>query len=650
MPLSNSELAQQLIDQTATWQTFNLNQFNWLTSTNATEDLYDPATDQTITVKTPYQWEQDYDAVLGGASSSLAVATQLLTDAQALQANVVAINDAVIGYDATFVAYLNTAEGHVDACADHAANAALSALAAQTSANAAATSETNAGNSATAAAASETAAGLSEANASTSETNAAASEAAADADRIAAETARTQAQTAKADAESEAANALTSRNEAQSFRNQAEDWAQEAEDVEVAPGQYSALHHAAKAAASEAGVAADATAAQTAATNAAASEASVAADAAAATTAAANAATSETNAAQSETDANSHKNLAQQWAEEDEDVEVAPGQYSAKHHRLKAVDASNAALSAQTAAENEAVDSLTYSQAAFAAKNLAETAQANAETAETNAANSASAAATSETNAATSASNAATSETNAGNSEIAAETAKNQAQTAANTAIAFEGIAERWASEDEDVTVQAGEYSAKHYSIKAAAEKTAAETAKTAAETAQTAAEAAQTAAEAAADRKYLSSRNAAAGNATNITTPTVANISNNITYSGSGYGINGTTNVFTLSDAGDHEINCKVLLDQNTVTRANARVHLEISTNAGGSWTELDNAFDYAYLRQTATPAGAHISGVWNFAAGTWLRIVIDLDSGAATDMSQVANGTIISLKYLGA
>jgi len=116
-------------------------------------------------------------------------------------------------------------------------------------------------------------------------------------------------------------------------RDEAYGWAEEAEDVSVtdSAGQtgYSSYHHAQKASASE-------TAAATSETNAAASETAAStseANAAASETAAA---TSETNAAASETNAASSEALAQKWAEEIEDTEVIPGEFSAFHWAQKA--------------------------------------------------------------------------------------------------------------------------------------------------------------------------------------------------------------------------------------------------------------------------------------------------------------------------
>lgn len=65
----------------------------------------------------------------------------------------------------------------------------------------------------------------------------------------------------------------------------------------------------------------------------------------AAETAQTNAETAETNAETAETNASASATLAQQWANEDEDVVVSGGEYSAKHYSLKA--AASAALLVQ---------------------------------------------------------------------------------------------------------------------------------------------------------------------------------------------------------------------------------------------------------------------------------------------------------------
>ena len=112
---------------------------------------------------------------------------------------------------------------------------------------------------------------------------------------------------------------------------------------------------------------------------------------------------------------------ARQWAENPEDEPVEPGQYSALHHKEKAIDA-----------------------------------QMRAETAEANALKSADNAATSESNAKTSEINAATSEANALESA-------NNASTSANNALASENKAYKWAENPVDVEVEAGKYSSLHH-------------------------------------------------------------------------------------------------------------------------------------------------------------------------------------------
>jgi len=133
--------------------------------------------------------------------------------------------------------------------------------------------------------------------------------------------------------------------------------------------------------------------------------------------------------------------------ENPEDEPVEDGQYSALHHKEKAIDA-----------------------------------QVRAETAEANALESANNAAISEANAATSAENAATSEANAKTSELNAATSETNALESASNAYtsemnaaASEDKAAKWAQEDEDVEVEPGKYSAFHYKEKALAAQIRAE-------------------------------------------------------------------------------------------------------------------------------------------------------------------------------
>lgn len=106
--------------------------------------------------------------------------------------------------------------------------------------------------------------------------------------------------------------------------------------------------------------------------------------------------------------------------------------------------------------------------AAEAAQTAAETAEANAETAESNAETSASNAATSETNAGDSATAANAAQAAAETAQTGAETAEANAETAQTAAETARDKAQDWAEEDEDVEVEAGEYSAKHHALKAA--------------------------------------------------------------------------------------------------------------------------------------------------------------------------------------
>lgn len=205
MTISNTELATKLDDVATGWQQFVDETITWTTSTNATETFTDPVTGDPVAIKTPYQMQADYAALLDPVSGQLAViqaevdaAEILLTDATAAQA----------AADAAKVA----AEAARDSAQSADASASTSASNAATSEANAATSETNAGSSATSASTAAT-------NAATSETNAAAS----------------------------ASAASTSETNAAASEVKAAEWATKAEDVEVETGQYSAYHWAQKA-------------------------------------------------------------------------------------------------------------------------------------------------------------------------------------------------------------------------------------------------------------------------------------------------------------------------------------------------------------------------------------------------------------------
>ena len=191
---------------------------------------------------------------------------------------------------------------------------------------------------------------------------------------------------------------------------------------------------------------------------------------------------------------------ARQWAENPEGVEVEPGQYSALHHKEKALDAQIAAETSEANALVSATNAAASAGNALTSAENAATSEANAKTSEINAA-------TSEANASASANNAAISEANASASEgkaakwaenpeddpvvpgqysalhhkekaldaqvqadISAANALNSANNAAMSAanaLASENKAEKWAQEDEDVEVEPGKYSAYHWAQKA---------------------------------------------------------------------------------------------------------------------------------------------------------------------------------------
>ena len=139
---------------------------------------------------------------------------------------------------------------------------------------------------------------------------------------------------------------------------------------------------------------------------------------------------------------------AQDWAEEDEDVEVEAGEYSAKHHALKAAGyVVTVAGSASTA-----------SAAAVTATNAANAADADATSAAEDALEANDYAADAEI----------ASDLTFADQE-AATLAALAAGVDADAAAASATLAGKWANEPEDSVVSGGEYSAKHYAAKAAA-------------------------------------------------------------------------------------------------------------------------------------------------------------------------------------
>ena len=234
---------------------------------------------------------------------------------------------------------------------------------------------------------------------------------------------------------------IAAKGMSETARDKSQDWAENPVDTSVAPGQFSSLHHATKAALAETNARNSASAASTSEVNADTSETNASNSASAANTSEGNAATSETNAA---------------------------GSASAA-----ATAESNAATSASNASTSETNAGNSASAAATSETNAA-TSETNASNSETAAGTSASNAATSESNAAgsasaasNSASSAATSETNAGNSANAANTSESNAATSAANALSSESSAEDWAENPEDVEVSPGSFSALHWAAKA---------------------------------------------------------------------------------------------------------------------------------------------------------------------------------------
>ena len=145
------------------------------------------------------------------------------------------------------------------------------------------------------------------------------------------------------------------------------------------------------------------------------------------------------------------RDKSQLWAEEDEDVEVEAGAFSSYHHRAKAESAQSSAESAESAA-------LQHRDDAQSARDTAQTHRDDAQDAR-DAAQSA--------------------ESGAQTAESGAQSAESDAEDHRDTADSHRVTAQRYANEDEDVTVIDAEtgqdtesYSAYHWSRKAKVEAT----------------------------------------------------------------------------------------------------------------------------------------------------------------------------------
>ncbi len=333
-----------------------------------------------------------------------------------------------IGVEVTVGKY--SALHYADAAATSATAAASDASVASTSASNAASSESNAAtsainasNSASSASGSASAAATSASNAATSESNAATS--ASDADASA-----TSIGNAETNAAASAAAALASSNAAATSESNA------------GTSETNAANSASSASGSASAAATSASNAATSESNAATSESNASGSAAAALASENAAATSETNAATSASDAaTSASNLS--------DAET------------NAAASAAAAAASATSAGTSATNAATSASSASGSASAAATSASNAATSESNASGSATAASGSASSASGSASAASTSAGNASSSASAAST------SAANAA-ASEAKAMDWAEEDEDVEIETGRYSAKHWAQKAA--------------------------------------------------------------------------------------------------------------------------------------------------------------------------------------
>lgn len=165
------------------------------------------------------------------------------------------------------------------------------------------------------------------------------------------------------------------------------------------------------------------------------------------------------------------RDLAQQWAEEAEDVEVTAGAYSAKHHALKADAHRIAAELAEVAAEAAQL-------AAETAETNAETAQAAAEAAQTAASLAQSIAESEAADAETARIAAQAAQSAAEAAQAAAESARDASQAAKVASETARDKAQDWAEEAEDVEVETGKYSSLHHAAKSDASRIAAEAAR----------------------------------------------------------------------------------------------------------------------------------------------------------------------------
>lgn len=125
-----------------------------------------------------------------------------------------------------------------------------------------------------------------------------------------------------------------------------------------------------------------------------------------------------------------------------------------------------ALISATNASASEAI-ALASKNIAIASANTATTKASEASTSATSASASAASALADKVSAENSANTATTKANEASDSATVASTKAGEALASANSALVSENKAEKWATEDEDVEVEIGEYSAKHWAMKA---------------------------------------------------------------------------------------------------------------------------------------------------------------------------------------
>jgi len=339
MALTNTELAQKVSDVADGWQAFVTNQVAWLSTAVATITVTDPTTQIAYIVKTPWQLQQDFDALLAPVSGGLAT-----IEGQIAATNAALVSATVLeGNIASFQVAFDT-----------------SLAASQAAAAAAAVSQTAAGSAETAALTSSTAAAGSAGAAATSAITAAADAA----------TATLAAQDADAAAILADADALASQTAATA-----------------------AAASAAAASTSQTAASASATAAATSATSATASATSATASATSATASATSASTSQTAASTSATAAAASASAASAAVI---DVAAAEASATAASASETAAAASAAAgLASQTAAAASAAAGLTSQTAAAASAAAASASETAASSSATSASSSASDAAAS---------------------------------------------------------------------------------------------------------------------------------------------------------------------------------------------------------------------------------------------------------------